>query len=220
MGSLANAFQYAGRELDSETGLYYYRSRYYDPGSGRFLTEDPLRFGLGATVWVHHKKGGRQLIQVMTHGALQGHSADFYSYVSNSPLNNTDPRGLWQVNIGVGFEWGWYLTFGRNNGQWNIGLDVGAGLGAFVSFDPAEEDCECGFNAHAEGDLGIIGLESVGGSLNYNENGESSGSISLSDPSVGHQQWNWDPSDPTKPPQPTWGIGAGIFSGWGYTECF
>jgi hypothetical protein len=29
-GSLVNPFQYTGRELDSETGLYYYRARYYD----------------------------------------------------------------------------------------------------------------------------------------------------------------------------------------------
>jgi len=29
-GSLANPFQYTARESDSETGLYYYRARYYD----------------------------------------------------------------------------------------------------------------------------------------------------------------------------------------------
>jgi RHS repeat-associated protein len=31
------------RESDSETGLYYYRARYYDPGTGRFLSEDLVR---------------------------------------------------------------------------------------------------------------------------------------------------------------------------------
>jgi uncharacterized protein RhaS with RHS repeats len=41
-GSLTNPFQYAARESDSETGLYFYRARYYDPSSGRFLSEDPL----------------------------------------------------------------------------------------------------------------------------------------------------------------------------------
>jgi len=41
-GSLTNPFQYTGRESDSETGLYYYRARCYDPNPGRFLSEDPL----------------------------------------------------------------------------------------------------------------------------------------------------------------------------------
>jgi RHS repeat-associated protein len=29
-------------ESDTETGLYYYRARYYDPTAGRFLGEDPI----------------------------------------------------------------------------------------------------------------------------------------------------------------------------------
>lgn len=39
-GSLVNSIEYAGRDFDSETGLYYYRARYYDPSVGRFTTED------------------------------------------------------------------------------------------------------------------------------------------------------------------------------------
>jgi RHS repeat-associated protein len=30
-GSLVNPFRYTARESDTETGLYYYRARYYDP---------------------------------------------------------------------------------------------------------------------------------------------------------------------------------------------
>jgi RHS repeat-associated protein len=61
-----NPYRYTGREQDPETGLYYYRARYYDPSIGRFLSEDPVRF------W-----GG----------------IDFYKYVDNSPTNATDPSG-------------------------------------------------------------------------------------------------------------------------------
>jgi len=43
-GALINPFLYAGREFDSETSLYYYRARYYDPAAGRFLGEDRLEF--------------------------------------------------------------------------------------------------------------------------------------------------------------------------------
>jgi RHS repeat-associated protein len=37
-------FNYTGREFDGETGLYYYRSRYYDCVVGRFLSEDAIGF--------------------------------------------------------------------------------------------------------------------------------------------------------------------------------
>lgn len=66
-GSLVNPFQYTARESDTETGLYYYRARYYDPAAGRFLNEDPAIFD-----------GGINL----------------YGYVLNNPSNFVDPRGL------------------------------------------------------------------------------------------------------------------------------
>jgi len=34
-GTLRNPFNYTAREFDSETGLYYYRARYYDPAGCR-----------------------------------------------------------------------------------------------------------------------------------------------------------------------------------------
>jgi RHS repeat-associated protein len=32
-----NPFQYTARESDTETGLYYYRARYYDPTEAAWL---------------------------------------------------------------------------------------------------------------------------------------------------------------------------------------
>jgi RHS repeat-associated protein len=66
-GSLTNPFQYTARENDPETGLYYYRARYYDMTDGRFLSEDPIQFDGGS---------------------------NFYVYVENDPNNWTDPLGL------------------------------------------------------------------------------------------------------------------------------
>ncbi len=60
-------FGYTGRELDGETGLYYYRARYYDSGLGRFISEDPIGFSAGDT--------------------------NLYRYVNNNPTNFTDPTG-------------------------------------------------------------------------------------------------------------------------------
>ena len=67
-GSIANNFRYNGREWDPETSLYYYRARYYDPTSGRFVSEDPAGFDAG--------------------------SPNFYVYVGNDPTDDIDPYGL------------------------------------------------------------------------------------------------------------------------------
>jgi RHS repeat-associated protein len=61
-------FAYTGREFDGETGQYYYRARYYDAADGRFISEDPISFNAGDT--------------------------NLSRYVSNKPINFTDPSGL------------------------------------------------------------------------------------------------------------------------------
>lgn len=71
-GSLTNRFQYTARESDPETGLYYYRARYYDSTVGRFLNEDPIAFD-----------GGE----------------NFYRYVYNSPVGLADPLGLSAADV-------------------------------------------------------------------------------------------------------------------------
>jgi len=66
-GSFAQPFRFTGREWDVETGLYYYRARYYEPTTGQFLSEDPNKMGVGLSL---------------------------YSYVGNSPISYDDPLGL------------------------------------------------------------------------------------------------------------------------------
>jgi len=68
---LDHLFAYAGRERDAETGLYYYRARYYDPTLGRFLSEDPVAF--------------------------ESRDFNLYRYVRNDPLDATDPTGRYIV---------------------------------------------------------------------------------------------------------------------------
>jgi RHS repeat-associated protein len=42
--TIGNTTLFQGREYDSETGLYYFRARYYDPELGRFLSSDPMGY--------------------------------------------------------------------------------------------------------------------------------------------------------------------------------
>ncbi len=60
-------YGYTGRELDLESGLAYYRARYYDPANGVFISVDPMGFGAGDT--------------------------NLYRYVGNSSTMYTDPSG-------------------------------------------------------------------------------------------------------------------------------
>ncbi|MEI2672159.1 MAG: RHS repeat-associated core domain-containing protein [Marmoricola sp.] len=41
-GTLTNPLRFTSREYDAESGLYFYRARYYDPQAGRFISRDPI----------------------------------------------------------------------------------------------------------------------------------------------------------------------------------
>lgn len=52
-GAIENPFMYTGREYDAETGLYYYRARYYDPFAGRFISRDPTGYPDGPNARIY-----------------------------------------------------------------------------------------------------------------------------------------------------------------------
>lgn len=65
-GTVEQPYTYTGREFDVESGLYYYRARYYDSATGRWLQKDPIGI-----------EGGLNL----------------YSYTDDDPVNYIDPFG-------------------------------------------------------------------------------------------------------------------------------
>jgi RHS repeat-associated protein len=83
-GSLTNFFRYVARDFDTETNLYYYRARYYDPNAGRFLSEDPMRFTTGI---------------------------NFYRYVKNNATNLADPYGLKVQECCRNTQVNWWVDF-------------------------------------------------------------------------------------------------------------
>ncbi len=73
-------FSYSGREWDEESGLYYYRARYYDASVGRFIEQDPHP---GKTI---------NAVTVINR----------YIYVGNNSGNYTDPTGkFWWIAAGL-----------------------------------------------------------------------------------------------------------------------
>ena len=129
--SFVQPYTFTARELNSETGLYFYRTRYYEAATGRFLQEDPL-------------------------GMVSG-DLNLYGYVGARPVTLTDPTGecpwclAYAVNIlgraGVGAIVGGGLNLGiqlfQNDGRlecvdWEevllsaaVNGLVSAGLGAY-----------------------------------------------------------------------------------------
>jgi len=78
-----NPYTYTAREYDSESGLYYYRARYYDPSIGRFITADPSL-----------KPGVYYIPYLLAKSILAPSQLNLFVYVSNNPINNIDPLGL------------------------------------------------------------------------------------------------------------------------------
>ncbi len=86
-------YTFTGREYDEESGLYYYRARYYDAKVGRFLQKDPLlspmnpmNVGLSQSINKH--------IWPLPYLKSKPKSLHPYVHTNNNPVNYTDPTGL------------------------------------------------------------------------------------------------------------------------------
>ena len=84
---------YTGRRYDEESGLYYYRARYYSPELGRFISADPIGYD---------------------------DHMNMYAYVGNSPTNFSDPSGMAKEAVdGIGSRAFAVVSDGLNNDYWD-----------------------------------------------------------------------------------------------------
>ncbi|MCD4823525.1 MAG: RHS repeat-associated core domain-containing protein [Phycisphaerae bacterium] len=116
-------FGYTGRELAGEAGegMYYYRRRFYDAPTGRFLSQDPAGFAAGDN--------------------------NLYRYVNNDPLDYTDPSGLCGENADKPWydrAWDWATgptsdshleAFGQGLGDMVVGLGTSVKEIGLVLYD-------------------------------------------------------------------------------------
>jgi len=106
-GTVPNPLLYGGQYLDSGSGLYYLRARYYDPATAQFLSVDPL-------------------VQL---------TLSPYGYVQGNPVNAVDPSGelCWQfwnasqcsnalISTAVSFD---HSSFGNFAQVWASGVTGG-----------------------------------------------------------------------------------------------
>ena len=111
-----NSLRYRGYYYDSESGLYYLNTRYYDPSICRFVNADGY---------------------VSTGQGTQGYN--MYSYCGFNPVNMVDPTGNSWKAVEDFFSSAW--NFGKKVakgiiGSFQIEVGVGIGLGVGTSIGP------------------------------------------------------------------------------------
>jgi len=111
------------------TGASYYRARYYDPSSGRFLTEDPLGGDFGDN--------------------------NFYLYVDNEPIDRLDPLGLVFCVYRVTFHF--LLCQSDDGSQWFDTNQMRSGFGPNCVNNRACEAKSGGPIPEGEWTFGVVG---------------------------------------------------------------
>jgi RHS repeat-associated protein len=131
-GEAVAGFAFTGREWDPETGLYYYRARYYEPKIGRFISEDPIGFASGA---VNH-----------------------YGYVGNRPTDFVDPRGLWGISVSAYAGLGGAVSFNKTSEGLSVCFQAGLGIGGSVKWKVVSGLDESGVTLNTKASMNALGL--------------------------------------------------------------
>ncbi|MEO6888751.1 MAG: RHS repeat-associated core domain-containing protein [Ktedonobacteraceae bacterium] len=107
-GTMPTTYNFTGQRLDSQTGLLYYNSRYYDPISGRFTRADTID--------------------------TNAEGMDPYAYVAGNPETLIDSTGHDGISIGGGVDWGglWDAGVSVVTGIVRAGVAGVEGLGGIV----------------------------------------------------------------------------------------
>ena len=121
-GELEHAAKFTGKDLDGDTGLYYFNARWYDQEIGRFVEEDPIQ---GEWIGYLDKKSRLQTDKLLKvalgneddkaksfeESAIEDSNihkinitdrTNWYCYCNNNPINFVDPDGF---NV-FGHSWG------------------------------------------------------------------------------------------------------------------
>ena len=163
-----NPFRYRGYFYDVETGLYYLKTRYYDPEIGRFITIDGIKYLDPETI----------------------NGLNLYAYCGNNPVMYTDPTGtffwffLVAILIGVSIGGTVNGVAAYNDGQrgWGLfgaiagGAIMGGAMGGILALGGVAGLASTGlmsFGMTASTAFGVsLGIGAAAGMISYSlENG-------------------------------------------------
>jgi RHS repeat-associated protein len=86
-------YRFTGKELDSETGLYYYGARYLDPKRSRWLSGDPAMGEYIPSAPINEEARKRNGNLPGMGGVFNVVNLHAYHYAGNNPVKYTDPDG-------------------------------------------------------------------------------------------------------------------------------
>jgi RHS repeat-associated protein len=111
--------KFTGKELDPETGLYYFGARYLDPKTSRWLSGDPAVGEYVPSAPVNDEAKKRN-------GNLPGQGGVFnyvnlhvYHYAGNNPVKYRDPDGMY-IEVTANEDGTYTVTGGTQNRDRNI----------------------------------------------------------------------------------------------------
>jgi len=99
--AIGNRYLFQGREYDFQTGLYYFRARWYHSQTGRWLSKDPIGISGGLNQ---------------------------YSFVANDPVNFVDPYGLLENYLSNSWDQFWKGNYSGNVTLLGTAGQIGTGL--------------------------------------------------------------------------------------------
>jgi RHS repeat-associated protein len=91
-------YKFTGKELDPETGLYYFGARYYDPVLSRWISADPIlgKYLPDFTDILQYSKAWNPETRLPSNGGVfRPTNLNLYAYTLNNPTQYTDPSGKW-----------------------------------------------------------------------------------------------------------------------------
>ena len=90
-GSEFLPYKFTGKEVDQETGLYYYGARYLDPKYSMWISTDPA---LGEYIPEMGKGNAKDSGSLPGMGGIFNHiNGNLFAYAANNPVKYTDPDG-------------------------------------------------------------------------------------------------------------------------------